>query len=187
MKKLYVVLAVFLSLGIMNVVAADLRSTPYSGMTTSIPADYGGVDVATNSFYVGHTTVPTENGPRGFGYAKFSTTNVNGVIPQLSWLIHGVNFSTGLCGNSNYVSVVVSTSGITQSRELTRIYNNVSISTSGGTPGISICGGPVHLKWPVRAYGNLFYGVNIPGPGDITGTGANPLNRADLLYYLRQD
>ena len=181
MKKLYIVLAVLLGLGIVKVTAEDYRGTPI-GRTTSISADYGGVDVATNSFYTGHSTVPTENGARGYGYTKFSTTNVNGIIPQMEWLVYGVNFSTGSCGD-NYVSVVQSTSGINQSREVTRIYNTISISTSPN--GVSdVCGGPNHLRWPIRAYGNLFFAVDAPALGIPTGPSSNPLNRADLLYYL---
>lgn len=180
MKKFYIVLAVLVSFGIMKAYCEDIRGVPGSGNTTSIPADYGGVDVATNSFFVGLATVPSENGAQSYGYRKFyaSTTTVNGVFSQTRWTIYGVNYGTGACGNNDYVSVQVSSSGATQARELTRIGNTVSISSGSSS---NLCGGFTPLRWPIRAYGNLFWGVNVTvGGGATTG---NPYTRADLLYY----
>lgn len=185
MKKLYIVLAVLLSFGVMKAFADNEINTPFS-RTNSIPADYGGVDVATNSFYVGHATVPTENSARGNSYLKFSTTNVNGVVAQARWTIYGVNFSTGLCSNADFVAIYVSTSGIPQARELTRFYNSVSIATSP-TAGSNTCAGVTPLRWPIRAYGNLFFGVNVPAIGVPTASNGNPYNRADLLYFREPD
>jgi len=182
MKKSYLVLAVFLSFGIMKAYSDDIRNVPGAGNQSSIPADYGGVDVATSSFYVGLATVPSENGPQGIGYRKFfaSTTTVNNVFSQQRWTVYGVMFSTGNCANSDYVSVQVSSSGAAQARELTRFYNNSQIANSTGV----VCGGPTYLRWPVRAYGNLFWGVNF-GPGGVGSS--NPYNRSDLLYYREQE
>lgn len=189
MKKFYVVLAVLLGFGIMKAYTEDLRNVPGSGNNTSIPADYGGVDIATNSFFVGLATVPSENGPGGIGYRKFyaSTTTSNNSVPaQSRWTIYGVNFSTGLCAipgasgfSGDFVSVQVSTQLGGNAREVTRFYNTVSISSQ------SVCGGITPLRWPIRVYGNLFWGVNIGNGG--FGAATHPYNRADLLYYKESD
>lgn len=181
MKKLYIVLAVLLSFGIMKAYTEDIRNVPGAGNQSSIPADYGGVDIATNSFIVGLATVPTENGPQGIGYRRFyaSTTTVGGVFSQNRWTIYGVNFSTGACPVSgvggDFVSIQVSSASANAARELTRIYNIVAVGTG------SVCGGVGLLRWPIRTYGNLFWGVDT---GLMGGNTANPLNRADLLYYF---
>lgn len=183
MKKLYIVLAVLLSFGIMKAYTEEIRNVPGSGNSSSIPADYGGVDVATNSFFVGLATVPSENGPGGIGYRKFFAST-NTVASQTRWTIYGVNFSTGSCsangvgGLGDFVTVQVSTFFAGNTRELTRIYNTVSIGTT------SVCGGTALLRWPIRAYGNLFWGVDI---GLMGGNTANPFNRADLLYYRESE
>lgn len=194
MKKAYLVLAVLLGFGTMKMYAEDIRNVPGSGNNTSIPADYGGVDVATNSFSVGLGTVPSENGAQFYGYRKFyaSTTTINGVYAQTRWTIYGVNFGTGTCPSGgaggfqgDYVSVQVSSAGAAQAREVGRIYNNVVVGTG------PVCGGgPTYLRWPLRVYGNLFWGVDVGIAGGNGANGAppaNPLNRADLLYYRESD
>lgn len=182
MKKLFIVLAVLLSLGIMKAYAEDLRNVPGAGNATSIPADYGGVDIATNSFYVGLATVPSELGNNGVGYRKFfaSTTAVlnTGVPSGARWTVYGVNFSTGPCG-ADFVSVQVSSGAAIGTREVTRIYNTVPSSAS--STGLAICGGFTTSRWPIRVYGNMFWGVDFPLPT------SNPLNRADLMYYKESE
>lgn len=193
MKKLHIVLAVLMSFGVMKVYAEEIRNVPGSGNNTSIPADYGGVDIATNSFFVGLATAPSENGPQFYGYRKFytSTTSVNGVFSQTRWTIYGVNWSTGACSPTDFISIQVSSSGASQARELTRFYNNVSIATAAATTnGSNLCGGMNFSRWPIRAYGNLFWGVNVGLGGGSVGGGpatANPYNRADLLYYRESE
>lgn len=182
MNKLKLVLAVLLSFWVGKVTAGDIRNVPSDG-ASPINADYGGVDIATNSFYIGLATVPSETGSQGIGYKKFfaSTTNVSGIYATSRWTVYGVNFSTGLCQNAagaDFISVQTSSSSATQAKEVTRFYNYVFISTMANG---NVCGGVQFTRWPIRVYGNLFWGVNFP----LNGT--NPYNRADLLFYKEPD
>lgn len=175
MKYLALVTALFMLSG--KVFAGDVRSTPAGGESNPIPADYGGVEIATNAFYVGLATVPHAVGPRGISYADFyiSTTNVNGVPAQSRWLVYGVVFGSGSCQANDFISVQVSTAGADRAREITRFYNSVNIASSS----VAGCGGVVTTRWPFRAYGNLFWGLN----KQLGSEQANPYTRADLLYY----
>lgn len=187
MNKLKLILAVLVSLLIGKAFAGDIRNVPNDG-AAPINADYGGVDIATNSFFVGFSTVPSENGSQGIGYRKFyaSTTTVNNVFAASRWTIYGVIWSTGTCPSGSaggyagdFISVLVSSSQAGQAREVTRFYNTASISTG------PVCGGGATiLNWPIRVYGNLFWGVNAV-QGQTVPT--NPYNRSDLLYYREPD
>lgn len=177
MKKYLVGLAaLFMFYGLAK--AGDLFDTPVGGNANAINADYGGVDIATNSFYVGLTTVPSGNGPQGITYNEFyrSTTTLNGLYAPFRWRIYGAIISTAACGNNDFVGVYVSSGPALQAREITRIYNNVAVSTVATGYG---CGGVYVTRWPIRAYGNVFFGVN-------GGVGANPYNQVNLLYYREQ-
>lgn len=182
MKKIALIAAMILGFGLM-VNAGENVNVPAGETSNPINADYGGVDIATNSFVIGLSTVPSERGSQGVGYLGFwaSTTTQNNVYPKTSWRIYGVNFSTGLCnpaGGPDFISIQTSSSTATQATEVTRFYNHVFVSTM--TNG-NVCGGVQYTRWPIRVYGNLFWGVNFDKKQ--TTHGANPYNRADLLYW----
>ena len=181
MKKLLAIAAVVILLGYVKyLTAGDLVSAPAGELSNPINADYGGVEIATNSFYIGLATVPSGIGSQGADYGDFyaSTTTRNNVYARTKWRVYGVEFSTGLCSNSDFVSVQVSSAGAAQSREIARFYNSVNVSTSANGDR---CSGVYTARWPIRAYGNLFYGVNFPA--NLTGSAVNPLNNANLLYW----
>ena len=174
----YIVAGV-IGLGIWSLAqAGDDVSVPTSEVSNPIPADYGGVEIATNSFFVGLATVPSGVGSQGVSYRKFyaSSNTVNNVYADARWTIYGAIFSPGNCTNQDFISIQVSSAGAIQAREVTRVYNNFATANSTGV----ICGGVSPLRWPIRVYGNLFWGVNVGLGG---GVSANPFNRADLLYY----
>lgn len=177
MKKLLLILAVLVSLGVGRSFSGLIINTVNDG-TLPIPADYGGVDIATNSFYIGLATVPSENNSQAYGYKKFyaSTTTVNGIYAATRWTVYGVNFSTGQCSSNDFVSIQQSSGPASAAKEVTRLYNQVIISSAGA----NICSGYQFLRWPLRFYGNLFWGVDYPNPAGANGS--NPYNRADLLY-----
>ncbi len=186
MKKFVMTVAAFMALGGLAF-AGEAVVAPSGANSNPIGADYGGVDVATNSFFVGLATVPTAAGGQGINYIDFyaSTTTVNKVNSTNKWRIYGVNWSTGNCSAGDFVSIQVSSSGATQAREIARIYNSVSISTGAGSSGSNYCGGFTYTRWPIRAYGNLFWGVNAGLGG--AGPTVNPYNRADLMYWKEPD
>lgn len=184
MKKFGLIIAALMMLGGLAI-AGESWVVPSAANSNPINADYGGVDIATNSFYVGFATVPTGVNGQGINYRDFyaSTTTINNIYATNRWRIYGVNFSTGNCADRDFVTIQVSSASLGQARELTRIYNSVVITT-GTAVGANVCGGVTYTRWPIRAYGNLFWGVN-----SVQGVAvpANPYNRADLLYYKEGD
>ena len=161
MKKLLMIAAVIMTVA--SAQASDMFSTPRSNVEQQASINYGGVKYASSAFSADITTV------------AFSTTTYPS---DLGYVFYGVHFTTGVCGNVDFVDVYDST-GANAAQFLRvptfRIYN-VYGSTTVGTPGGSTCSGfsgvfgqnPV----PVRIKNKLFFKPNSVNYNSIM-----------LLYY----
>lgn len=131
MKKLLVSVSI-LTLAMVGLAEAGSRMVGSPKATTGEAlhtADYGGVDISTGAFVVGHVT------------ATINGTNLSG-----SGAFHGVLFSSGI--NTDFVDIYDSSAThlTTSFGHIARIYN-ISSSTAGVG---SLSSGLVGLEYPIR-------------------------------------
>lgn len=143
MKKLFLTLAVVI--GSFGVVHAEMVSGVPEGPANGLAsADYSGVSIATLDV--------TANVVSTVGLVN-AAANTN-LFSE--WLVYGVTFTTGACGNMDYISVFTSTSGFDNRQEVTRFYN-VYNSTSGSVSATGMtCSGYNGPPRPMIIKGNIF-------------------------------
>ena len=119
-------------------------------------ADYGGVDYSSSAFSIQVTTV------------TYSTQTVQG-----TYIVYGVNFSSGPCTSYDFVDVFDSTSSVPSQAGLDpkfRLYNSFGSTATATGIGVA-CSGFSGPRWPVRFYRGLLWQPSSAG-----------YNMIELLY-----
>lgn len=175
MKKYYLVLAALLAFGYVRYVrAAEVVDGPV-GLPQAINADYGGVDLFISTFSAALSTVglPVTSIQAPLGtYQNIASTTTSSTR---HWRVYGAYFSSGSCGNNDFVEVFQSTGGWVNATGPTLRFYNTQGSTNTNNPasGVSSCSGLSVLRWPIRLYGSVFMRPSVA-----------TYNGAGLLYWI---
>lgn len=193
MKKLAFVLVAAMTVFLAGSLrAGEEVSAPSGEVSNPINADYGGVDIFLSSFTTNvstlglagdygrpgsFTTNPSTLAPNPAGpYGVMASTTIGNTKSR--WRIYGAYFSTGNCGNLDYVDVFSATgswANVNTAHPL-RIYN-VNGSTGAPVNGSnSACSGFTPLRWPIRMYGNLYFRPSV-----------STYNEMGILYWKEPD
>ena len=153
MKK-YILTALFiLSMSAISFAGGELRSTPRGDPQALATADYGGVDYATAAFSSDFTTCT---------YLSTQTS-----IPSAQGVFYGIMFSSGVLGALDFVDVFDSTSVLTRSAVIVRLYNTASTTGSVVNNGsyVGFAGPPK----PIRFRNGLIFKASVATYNMITG------------------